>query len=125
MMTLSDFKISKQEDGIINIFKAIMAMNTYDLYLLLDDEIDYEDIGKDPFVDKLDEHFNKHRIYGDTEFYLDLDFCKGCNCEKPVCKFIGNHSNLHFALFFEIKENQIVDIYHCNWYGDFGFSNPF
>lgn len=123
MQTINDLK--KTKDEITNIWLAIMKMDIYELNLLLDEDIDYEDLGKVKFIEKLNENFNKHKIYGDSEFYLDLDICEGCNCNKPVCKFIGNHSNFHFALFFEVKENQLLDIYHCNWYGDINFSNPF
>jgi len=125
MVTLKDFKTTVQEDNLVHIFISIMNMDPTLLHQLLEDNINYEDIGKQLFIDKLSERFNKHKIYGDTEFYLDIDFCKGCSCDNPVSKFIGNNSKLHFALFFQIEENKIIDIYHCNWYGDNGFSNPF
>jgi hypothetical protein len=125
MTTLNDFKMLKQSDELISIFRAIMTMDSNELSILFDDNIDYEDIGKEKFIDKLKEHFNKHKIYADSEFYLDFDFCNGCNCEMPICKFIGNNSKLHFALFFEITQDNIADIYHCNWYGNNSFTNPF
>ncbi|WP_299385808.1 hypothetical protein [uncultured Lacinutrix sp.] len=115
MQTIKDLRKNRTEDYVTNIWLAIMKMDTYELNLLLDNNnINYEDIDKEKFIDKLNETFNKHKTFGDREFYLDLDNCEGCNCNKPVCKFIGNHSNLHYALFFDIKKNQIIDIYHCN-----------
>lgn len=125
MQTIKDLRENKHADYITNVWLAIMKMDTYQLNLLLDNDIDYEDIGKEKFIKKLNETFNKHKTYGDSEFYIDLDSCEGCNCNKPVCKFIGNISKIHFALFFDIKKNQIIDIYHCNWYGNINFSKPF
>ena len=88
------------------------------LNLLLDDAINYENIGKLKFIEKLNDRFNEHKTLGDSELLLDLDYCKSCNCNKPVCKFIGNYSGKHFALFFEMTKEEITDIYHCNWYGN-------
>ncbi len=85
---------------------------------LLDDDINYEDIGKSRFVNKLKGRFIYHKLIGDTELILDLDACNSCNCNAPVCKFIGNNSKEHFALYFDFKKNKIIDIYHCNWYGN-------
>ena len=95
------------------------------LNLLLDDAINYENIGKLKFIEKLNDRFNEHKTLGDSELLLDLDYCKSCNCNKPVCKFIGNYSAKHFALFFEMTKEEITDIYHCNWYRDNDFFDIF
>lgn len=112
--------------GTINaVWLAIMKMEPVSLELLLDDSIDYEDIGKERFIDKLRAHFDYHRSLGDTELELDLDSCKGCNCDQPISKFIGNNSGKHFALYFDMDENTITDIYQCNWYGSDFLDNLF
>ena len=59
-----------------------MNMSPYTLTELLDDDIDYEDIGKDKFIEKLNDRFNDHKTQGDSELLLDLDYCKGCNCNR-------------------------------------------
>lgn len=100
------------------IWYAIMKMDSDLLYRFLENDIIYEDIGKTMFIEKLAYRFNEFRMLGDTELLLDLEYCKGCNCNKPICKFIGNVSSKHFALFFEYKNNEISDIYHCHWYDD-------
>ena len=100
---------------------AIMCMDPIFLESLLDDNILYEDIGKIKFVEKLNDRFTEHKTWGDSELLLDIDYCNGCNCNKPVCKFVGNTSGKHFALFFEFTHEEITDIYHCNWYGDLPF----
>lgn len=43
MQTINDLK--KTKDEITNIWLAIMKMDNYALNLLLDDNIDYEDLG--------------------------------------------------------------------------------
>lgn len=60
--------------------------------------------------------FNKLKTLGDSELHLDLDTCKSCNNDEPVCKFIGNIFRKKFSLFFELRNGKITDIYHCNWY---------
>ncbi len=125
MTTLKDFESVRKNDDFVNIFIAVMHMNTSRLYELFDNDIDYADVGKNKFIDMLNETFRKHKICGDSEFYLDLDYCLGCNCNLHVCKFIGNNSNLHFTVFFAMSNGEITDIYLCKWYGDHGFSNPF
>ena len=112
-------------DYINSIWYAIMKMEVGLLNLLLDDAIDYEDIGKLKFIEKLQDRFNDHKTQGDSELLLDLDYCKGCNCDKPVCKFVGNYSGKHFALFFEMTDEEITDIYHCNLYGNVDFLDAF
>lgn len=124
MQTLNDFNTDNLEE-VAAIWVAIMSMDVSLLYYMLDDSIDYEDIGKIKFIQKLTDRFEKHKTLGDSEFYLDLDCCKSCNCEQPVCKFVGNHSQKHFALYFDIQHECIVDIYHCNFYGKYGIQHIF
>jgi len=125
MQEIKDFKKSETIDSTTEIWMAIMSMDPYLLNQLLDDEIDYEDIGKQKFIKKLNDRFQNHRTLGDSELLLDLDHCKSCNCDQPICKFIGNVSGKHFGLYFDIQKGKIMDIYHCNWYGNIDFSNPF
>lgn len=94
-----------------------MSMDQHWITALLSDDINYEDIGKSKFIDKLKRRFSYHKKVGDTELFLELDVCKSCNCNYPVCKFTGNNSGKHFGLFFDFKKDQIIDIYHCNLYG--------
>lgn len=118
MLQYNDISTKKNLDYVNHIWMAIMKMNTSWLHHLLDDTIQYEDIGKVKFIEKLNNHFNSFTTLGDNELYLDLDYCMGCNCNLPVCRFVGNHSGSHFALYFEFEERAVKDIYHCNWYGD-------
>ena len=115
--SISDLSIGKKPDYINQIWLAIMQMDKYSLIQLLDDNIDYEDIGKQEFIEKLNDTFIELKTKGDSELYLDLDTCNGCEKGKPVCKFIGNNSGTKFSLFFDFKKNRITDIFHCTWYG--------
>lgn len=125
MLSINDLLGYERLDYINSIWYAIMKMEIPFLKILLEKDIDYEDIGKDMFIEKLNSRFENHKTFGDSEFLLDLDYCNGCNCNKPVCKFIGNVSGKHFALFFELKNEEISDIYHCNSYGDKNFLDSF
>ena len=130
MKHYTSFKISDlgdhyELDSINAVWLAIMKMEPILLDLLLLDTIDYEDIGKERFIDKLRDRFDYHRSLGDTELELDLDSCKGCNCDQPISKFIGNISGEHFALYFDMDNNTIKDIYHCHWYGSDFFEQLF
>ncbi|ARV12016.1 hypothetical protein BTO09_06495 [Gilvibacter sp. SZ-19] len=118
LLSISDLENRYNLDYINTIWCSIMMMSTEFLNIYLKPGVDYEDIGKKAFVNKLAERFEHFRELGDTELLMDLDTCHGCNCLQPVCKFIGNKSGNHFALFFEIEGQEIVDIYHCNWYGE-------
>jgi len=125
MLKLQDLDKLTELDNINSVWLAIMSMNTGLLEQLLDDSIDYEDIGKKAFIEKLNDRFNNHKTYGDSELILDLDHCKSCNCDSPVSKFVGNHSGKHFALYFDLINGNITDIYHCKWYGNMDFLDSF
>ncbi len=118
LIRLNDLSTKEELDAINAIWYAIMKMDSHLLYSLLEDDRTYEDVSKQDFVELLNDRFNSHRSLGDSELYMDLDVCKSCNCHQPVCKFIGNTSGIHFALYFEIKEGGITDIYECRLYGE-------
>ena len=113
MFCIEDFS-KKRIDAINKIWLAIMKMDTQKLSELLDDAIDYEDIGKGKFVEKLNARFQLHHTWGDEELLMDLDVCLGCKNNEPVCRFVGKNSGYNFALYFEVCQEQILDIYHCN-----------
>jgi len=115
--TISDLTSGYKPNYINQIWIAIMEMNSFALMQLLDENINYEDIGKEKFIAKLNDTFNEYRSKGDSELLLDLNTCNSCNKGEPVCKFMGNVSRRSFSLFFEFTNGNITDIYHCNWYG--------
>lgn len=116
MHSIEDLKKNISLDYINQIWMAIMQMDSFGLNDLLDNNIDYEDIGKANFIEKLNDRFNEYKTWGDSELYIDLGSCNYCNKDKAICKFSGNNSGETFALFFEIHKGEITDIYHCNYY---------
>lgn len=124
MTRATEFRFD-EKDEVVRIWITIMQMNYNELWSLLDDDIDYEDIGKKAFIKKLGGHFARHKKLGDSELILDLKSCNSCNQNKPVCVFTGNRSKRKFALYFDFEQNKVVDIYHCNWYGDDPLNVPF
>jgi hypothetical protein len=118
MITSKELLQIKKAKLIHYIWYAILSMNFSGLEELLDDDIDYEDIGKEEFILKLKNRFSEDIIAGDTEYTLDFSSCNACNCNEAVCVFTGNNSKRSFALYFDFKNDTIVDIYHCNFYSD-------
>ena len=112
MIQLTDIKRNKEMTHTHKIWIGIMVMDVKLLELLLEDVIEYEDISKSAFIKKLKDRFIEHSIQGDTELLMDFATCFSCNCPSPVCKFVGHNSGVHFALFFEEKDEEILDIYH-------------
>ncbi|MEO9501907.1 hypothetical protein [Nonlabens ulvanivorans] len=119
MITSDELLQIKTVEPIHLIWYAILSMDTSRLTDLLDDNIDYEDIGKEKFILKLNDRFLEDMLSGDTEYTLDFSSCNSCNYNEAVCLFTGNNSKRSFALYFEFKDDSIVDIYHCNFYGDY------
>lgn len=124
MIQFKDF-IENNLEEVHYLWIAIMKMNIYELENLLSDTIDYEDIGKTKFIEKINRRFNQHLSWGDKELYLDLIKCNGCKNKENVCRFTGNVSNKSFALYFEFKEGIISDVHHCTWFGDMEFLDSF
>lgn len=116
MYQVRDMKPHRKLTLIHHIWMAIMQMDADYLDELLDDDLEYEDVSKGEFIEKLRSRFIDHLVQGDTELYMDLSTCLGCQCNSPVCKFIGNNTGEHFALYFELDGEEILDIYHCNLY---------
>jgi uncharacterized lipoprotein YehR (DUF1307 family) len=117
MIQIKDFK-KDTKDEIVRIWLAIMSMDYHSLWFILDETIDYQDIGKINFIEILALRFSRLKELGDTELYLEIDYCKGCNRNEPVCTFLGNSSGITFSLYFELTADKITDIYHCNWCRD-------
>lgn len=121
MITSNELLQIKTVEPIHLIWYAILSMDTSRLDYLLDDNIHYEDIGKEEFIIKLKTRFLEDMLSGDTEYTLDFSSCNSFNCNKAVSLFTGNNSKKSFALYFDYKDESIVDIYHCNFYGDLNF----
>jgi hypothetical protein len=123
MITSKEILKIKKVEPIHSIWYAILSMDHSKLNDLLNDNIDYEDIGKEQFITKLRNRFTEDIIAGDTEYRLDFSSCNSCNCNEAICVFTGNYSKRSFALYFEYKNDLIADIYHCNFYGDYTYDS--
>ena len=84
ILKVDDLKRFDELDYINSIWLAIMKMDYSLIGILLDNIIDYDDMDKQEFIEKLKDKFNDHKTLGDSAFVLDLDYCKGCNCNKPI-----------------------------------------
>lgn len=98
------------------ILRAFIAMNIDGLRLYLKDEYTYEEAPKEIFLDKIADIFETHRNLGDTHLQLYTGACNGktCdNCGKRGYRLVGNRSKNYIDLIFEMKGEDITDIYSC------------
>lgn len=93
----------------------------------LKDKYTYQEATKDVFLDKIESIFEAHRNAGDTELWLFPGACAGNDCEncgKKGYRFVGNHSKNYIDLLFEVKGDDITDIYSCSQFNsDTGIPN--
>lgn len=82
---------------------------------LLDNNLEYQDMRKDIFINKLGHAFNEFIESGDT----CLNSTKGC-CDSVLCNykckglsFVGDNSGNYMDLIFEIENGKVVDMYEC------------
>ena len=110
--------INKQNLDYINqIWFAIMGMDIIDLYVLLDDRVNYGDLTKQQFIEKLDIKFKKHTQICDEEFYLNLIECHKDHKGEIICEFVGIESGINLGVYFEIEDDQLVGLYFCECFG--------
>lgn len=99
------------------ILRCFTAMDIDGLRVFLKDEYTYQEATKEVFLDKVEAVFEQHRAAGDTELLLYPGACVGqtCrNCGNRGYSFVGNHTNNYVDLLFEIKGDDITDIYSCS-----------
>lgn len=117
ILLLKDFKHKQNLDYINQLWRAIMSMDILEVYTLLKDDYNYNTLTRTEFVSALDSKFKKHKVLGDTEFYLNLNQCYQCHKDEIICVFVGLDSGIGLSLYFEIKHAQIAGIQFCNSYG--------
>jgi hypothetical protein len=83
---------------------------------LLNDAFTYQEMKKEEFIHKLSLAFHQFKEKGNT--YLDRSegFCNAqiCNYKKSGFLFKGDTTEHYMALIFEVKDEQVVDIYECS-----------
>ena len=98
------------------------AMDTDNLRLFLKDEHSYQDTTKELFLNEIASIFEVHKNSGDTELIIYRGKCGGRTCEncgKQGYRFVGNHSRNYLDLLFEMKGEDITDIYSCAQFNTF------
>ena len=79
-------------------------------------ERSYQETTKEVFLEELNHIFESHLQVKDTELLTYKGVCssKTCdNCGKSGYRFVGNHSNNHLSLIFEMDGDDILDIFYC------------
>ena len=73
---------------------------------LLDDSLEYQDMRKDLFINKLGHAFNEFIEAGDTFLISTKGFCDSviCNYQCNGLSFVGNTSGNFIDLIIEIEE---------------------
>jgi len=85
---------------------------------LLDDTLEYQDMRKDIFINKLGHAFNEFIESGDTYLNSTKGFCDSviCNYECKGLSFVGNNSGNFIDLIIEIEDGKVIDIYECTYF---------
>ena len=85
---------------------------------LLDDTLEYQDMRKDIFINKLGHAFNEFIESGDTCLNSTKGFCDSviCNYKCKGLSFVGNNSGNFIDLIVEIEDGKVLDIYECTYF---------
>ena len=99
--------------------KIVVAFNEMDimeLVSLLDEEIEYQDLGKWRFLALIKKQFKQYQKDGDSYLFEELSHCVGCSFGRFGYTFKGNHSQRKWSLVFKVENGALVDIYECNMF---------
>jgi hypothetical protein len=82
---------------------------------LLDDRLEYQDMRKDLFINKLGHAFNEFIEAGDTFLLASKGFCNSviCNFQCKGYSFTGNNSGSFLDMIIEIEDGKVIDMYEC------------
>jgi len=85
---------------------------------LLDDMLEYQDMDKDIFINKLGDAFNEFIESGDTRLNSTKGLCDSviCNYKCKGFSFVGNNSGNYMDLIIEIKDGKVIDMYECTYF---------
>jgi hypothetical protein len=117
ILNTKKLKLKRKEDSVNKVWYAIMTMDIIELYLQLDESINYYDLDKLSFLKKLHNRFDNHRTIKDEEFYLHLRGCSKLHEGEPVCEFVGMASGINLGMIFDFKNKEIVGIKFCDCLG--------
>ena len=94
----------------------IQEMDIDMLELILDNEMKYQELSKDKFIQKLSVIFDTFKLNKNDKLIKQDGFCNSDKCENS-CKngytFLGNHSKHSLNLIFEVEDGIIQDIHDC------------
>jgi hypothetical protein len=99
-----------------SIVDAISTFNITQLTILLHDHRTYQDTTKEIFIEKLGEIFDSLKTNGDTILVYQKGVCDSTGCPNKGCRgyrFIGNQTGSYIDIIFEIKDEDVTDIYDC------------
>ena len=100
-----------------NIIKAFEKMDLNSLNKILDENLTYQDVSKNVFLEKLNEIFIEIKK-SDSKLYLHDGFCSSEECSnngKKGVMFCGNNSGKHFNFIFEQNNDErVTDIFQCH-----------
>jgi hypothetical protein len=92
----------------------IQTMDIEMLYLILDDEITYQDFPRNEFLLKLERVIADFKNNGDTFLQAIEGRCGQCSKDKSGFLFVGNNSKMYMNLLFDLSNGQIKDLYECS-----------
>lgn len=97
------------------IIKAFEQLDAGMLDVLLNDDMSYQDVPKQTFVNKLKDYFEIAK--SDEEIKQDFKAyegrCEGCQKGKTGYSFVNSQGECYMSLVFEENEDDFSDIYKC------------
>ncbi|MEN3322231.1 hypothetical protein VP395_00700 [Mariniflexile soesokkakense] len=103
---------------LIQVLEAFQNMDYHRLNELLEDEANYDNMKKTPYVHQQIQVFKEFKEKGDTRLLLSTNICTGCLCSEPVFVFTGNTSGHKYAVYVQFTEGEITDIFRCSEQSD-------
>lgn len=82
---------------------------------LIEEDQYFQDLDKYRFLQLLKDEFNLLRAKGFVRTTVIVGNCMGCQCGDRVYQFYTNNVYPAFAYIIKEENNQIVDIFMCNW----------
>jgi hypothetical protein len=83
-------------------------MDIKTLRIVLSKETNYQDMGRDKFLDLLEEVFDKFREFGDTKLEFKPGKCNGCYKGCKGVSFFGNNSRNYIDFVVLTEDDDIL-----------------
>lgn len=95
--------------------KACKELDASVFEKLIEEDQYFQELDKYRFLQSLKDEFNTCKQKGFREITMIKGACKGCHLGNQVHQFYTNKTTPSFAYIIHEEENEIIDIFMCNW----------